>query len=64
MPEPIEMYECDCCKRRNVPEKIKGTGYVCEDCQPDWYNWSSDPSIPSHHPVCPFADLIGPDGAS
>ena len=52
------MYECDCCERRNVPQKLKGIGYVCEDCLAS-YTWdygryppAEDP--PKHWPVCPF----------
>jgi hypothetical protein len=59
------MYECDCCGRRNVPEKLKGIGYYCDDCLDDvlWpldqeaalrAGREPDPAPPSHYPVCPF----------
>jgi len=51
-------YECECCERPVVPAKLKGIGYVCDDCLPA-YTWdygrypaSEDP--PRHYPVCPF----------
>lgn len=55
--EPV-WYECECCERRNVPVKLKGIGYVCEDCLVS-YTWDygryppgEDP--PKHYPACPF----------
>jgi hypothetical protein len=26
------MYAYDCCGRQNVPAKLQGIGYLCEDC--------------------------------
>ena len=57
------MYACDCCERENVPEKLKGIGYVCDDCYTSWdwdygrYPPSEDP--PDHHAgrTCPFKGL-------
>lgn len=54
----VPAYECDCCGRRNVPAKLKGIGYVCDDCLASWtwdygrYPPEEDP--PKHWPVCPF----------
>jgi hypothetical protein len=52
------MYECDCCGRPNVPQKLKGIGYVCEDCLTS-YTWDYGRLPPeqeplSHWPACPF----------
>jgi hypothetical protein len=53
-----QIYECDCCGRRNVPAKLKGIGYVCDDCLTSWtwdygrYRSEEDPL--NHWPVCPF----------
>jgi hypothetical protein len=49
------VYECDCCGRPIVPQKLKGIGYYCDDCLPFWIGedyWDED--MPSHLPVCPF----------
>ena len=53
-----EPYQCDCCGRPNVPQKLKGIGYVCEDCLPS-YTWPygrypGEEEPPKHWPVCPF----------
>jgi hypothetical protein len=50
------MYECDCCARPNVPEKLKGIGYVCWDCFDSWVwtGYESGPAPVEHWPVCPF----------
>ena len=52
------MYECDCCERRNVPEKLKGIGYVCDDCLASyvWTGYESGPAPEKHYPVCPFRE--------
>ena len=57
--EPI-LYECDCCERPNVPEKLKGIGYLCDDCLTSWtwdygrYPGEDEPA--NHHAgrTCPF----------
>lgn len=48
------MYDCECCKRLNVPKKLPGIGYVCNDCLPAWCDWLGE--LPSHYPICPFVD--------
>ncbi len=49
-------YSCDCCSRVIVPAKLKGIGYVCDDCLPSWC-WTGyehgEPPAP-HYPACPF----------
>jgi hypothetical protein len=51
-------YECDCCGRANVPEKLKGIGYVCDDCLGsytwDYGRYPADQDPPEHYPICPF----------
>ena len=56
MDEGIVMYECDCCTRMNVPGKLKGIGYVCDDCLAAycWTGYESGPAPAPHYPVCPF----------
>lgn len=59
-PEPEVLYECDCCERPNVPEKLKGIGYLCDDCLTSWtwdygrYPGEDEPA--NHHAgrTCPF----------
>lgn len=55
------MYECDCCGRPNVPQKLKGIGYVCDDCLPSHiytgYEKDLEPPEP-HYPVCPFKEAV------
>ena len=53
------MYACDCCERENVPEKLKGIGYVCDDCLEAycWTGYESGPAPESHWPACPFKGL-------
>jgi hypothetical protein len=50
------MYECECCDRRNVPQKLKGIGYVCDDCFAAyiWTGYEKGPAPELHYPVCPF----------
>jgi hypothetical protein len=62
--EPEILYECDCCERRNVPGKLKGIGYLCEDCIASW-TWpggyvpgAGEPE--NHVPACPFRVAAGP----
>lgn len=51
------MYNCECCNRPVVPDKLKGIGYVCADCLEAyiWTGYESGPAPESHYPVCPFA---------
>lgn len=46
-----DLFECDCCERLNVPRKLKGIGYVCDDCLLAYAGW--DDSVDPHLP-CPF----------
>lgn len=46
------MYECECCGRMNVPAKLKGCGYICEDCFPSY--WCDDHTNGDHNKHCPF----------
>jgi hypothetical protein len=57
------MYACDCCERLNVPAKLKGIGYVCDDCLAAycWTGYESGPAPEPHYPVCPFKQM--PDDA-
>ena len=54
------MYECDCCGRPNVPQKMKGIGYLCDDCFPSWewdygrYPPEEDPPDHNAGRTCPF----------
>lgn len=52
------MYECDCCTRWNVPQKLKGIGYVCDDCLASyvWTGYEKGPAPEPHYPVCPFKE--------
>ena len=61
------MYECECCDRRNVPAKLKGIGYVCEDCLAsytwDYGRYPPEQDPPRHWPVCPFRETDAERGA-
>lgn len=55
------MFECDCCERAKVTQKLKGIGYLCEDCLPSWtwdYGRTPEPASvrPDHQAgrACPF----------
>lgn len=52
------MYECECCGRVNVLEKLRGIGYVCDDCYPAyvWTGYERAPEPESHYPVCPYRE--------
>ena len=54
------MYECECCERRIVPEKLKGIGYLCDDCYASycWTGYEKGPAPVSHYPVCPFKETV------
>ena len=60
------LYECECCERRNVPRKLKGIGYVCDDCF-DSYVWTGyeKGDAPLEHGAgrtCPFKNVAAQPG--
>ena len=47
--------------RLNVPQKLKGIGYVCDDCLAAycWTGYESGPPPEPHYPACPFRQTPG-----